>query len=192
MWLIVGLGNPGQAYQNTRHNLGYQVISAVSSAFSIPFTRRTKQYSCGSGTISGREVILLKPLTFMNRSGTAVREAMKSFGGAGNVLIIHDDIDLETGVIKIRRNGSAGGHRGVESIIDQTGTKDSVRLKVGIGRPVEALAEDYVLEPFKRAERPVIKHAVETAVGAVEAIICKGIAYAQNHYHRVQCKEDMQ
>ncbi len=183
MWLIVGLGNPGNEYAKTRHNLGFIIIDALSSKFSIPLKNKTRNFVYGPGSIANREVILVKPLTFMNRSGTAVRDAIRKYKDIDNLIVIHDDLDLNTGILRIKRNGSAGGHRGIESIIEITGTKDFLRVKIGIGHSDIISAEDYVLSPFTKQERPIIKKAVEKAVDAIVAILNKGIFHAQNKFH---------
>jgi PTH1 family peptidyl-tRNA hydrolase len=112
MWLIVGLGNPGKTYANTRHNLGFLVIDILASNFSIPLKKKTKNYAFGKGRISEEDIILLKPLTFMNKSGVAVRDALKYYRDITQMIVIHDDLDLDVGVIRIRKKGSSGGHRG--------------------------------------------------------------------------------
>lgn len=184
MWLIVGLGNPGKIYAKTRHNIGFMVIDALSTKFSVPLKNKTKNFTYGKGVIEGVDSILIKPLTFMNRSGAAVRDALKKYKDVDNLLVVHDDIDLNTGTIRIKDNGSAGGHRGVESIIELIDTKDFLRLKIGIGRSDSISAEDYVLSPFTKQERPIIKKTIEKAVDAIAAIPNKGISYAQNKFHR--------
>ncbi|MBI4710523.1 MAG: aminoacyl-tRNA hydrolase, partial [Nitrospirae bacterium] len=146
MWLIVGLGNPGRAYSKTRHNLGYMVIDAMAVKFSIPLDRETKNCVYGKGTIAGQDVILVKPITFMNKSGAAVAYLLKKFMRIENIVVLHDDLDINTGRLKIRENGSSAGHRGIESIIESTGTENFIRLKIGIGRPESISPEEYVLK----------------------------------------------
>jgi PTH1 family peptidyl-tRNA hydrolase len=184
MWLIVGLGNPGRRYARTRHNLGFMIIDALSSRFSIPVVEKSRNFLYGKGLIDKKDVILLKPLTFMNRSGEAVKDAIQMYkDDIEAIIIIQDDLDLDTGVIKIKKNGSSGGHRGVESIIQTTGTKDFIRVKIGIGRSDNMLPEDYVLSPFNKDEQPIIKKAIEDAIRAVEIILEKGISSAQNMFN---------
>lgn len=198
MWFIVGLGNPGRTYSKTRHNLGFMVLDALSHRFSIPINRESKNYIYGKGNIHGKDVILIKPLTFMNLSGLAVRPILKRFGVPAsqdllgcNMIVVHDDLDLNTGILRVKKNGSSGGHKGVESIIENTGTKDFVRLRLGIGRPQVGTtrfrgipAEDYVLSNFSSQERVLIKKCIERAVEAIGVIIDKGISYAQSRFHR--------
>ncbi len=184
MWIIIGLGNPGKAYINTRHNLGFMVIDALSSKFSAPLTNKSKNFVYSPAHINSTDVILMKPLTFMNRSGIAVREALKKYRETDGFIVIHDDLDLSTGVIRIRKSGSAGGHNGIESIINHINSKDFLRLKIGIGRSVRIPAEDYVLRNFSRLQKPAIKNAVEKAVDAIATILDKGVSTAQNRFHR--------
>ncbi|MEK6528053.1 MAG: aminoacyl-tRNA hydrolase, partial [Nitrospirota bacterium] len=174
MWLIVGLGNPGKVYSKTRHNLGFMVIDALASKSSIKIKNKSKNSVSGKGNINCIEVILLKPLTFMNKSGIAVKAACKKYQNIENLLIVHDDLDLKPGIIRIKKNGSAGGHRGIESVSDYMGTKDFTRLKIGIGRPAyragrpdKISAEDYVLSPFSRQEKTIMKKSVEKAADAI-------------------------
>lgn len=184
MWLVVGLGNPGKAYVNTRHNIGYMVIDTLAKRYSISLRHRRKNFLYGNGVIEDREVILIKPLTFMNRSGIAVKDALHECRGADNLLVVQDDLDLNTGIIRIRMNGSSGGHRGIESIIDTLGTKDFIRLKIGIGRPEKEPTERYVLSRFPKEERSVVKGAVNRAVDAVIMILTEGLSRAQTEFHR--------
>ncbi len=184
MRLIVGLGNPGRVYAGTRHNLGFMVIDAIASKYSIPLKSKTKNITFGTGAIKGTEVVLAKPLTFMNRSGVAVREALRKYRDADSMIIIHDDLDLNAGVLKIKKNGSAGGNKGVESIIDMLGTGNFPRVKIGIGKPDRNSTEDYVLKRFHKAERPLIKEAIENAVRAVETILSEGLIRAQNGFNK--------
>ena len=185
MWLIVGLGNPGKIYAKTRHNLGFMVIDELSSKFSIPLKDKSKNFLSGAVCISGKDVILIKPVTFMNRSGVAVRDAVKKYKDIDNIIVVQDDLDLDTGVIRIRKNGSAGGHKGIESIIEITGTKEFIRVKIGVSREDRIPAEDYVLSPFDKQEKPIIKEAIEKAVDAIVTILDKGASYAQNKFHKI-------
>jgi len=183
MWLIVGLGNPGRKYSKTRHNVGFMVVDALSSKYSIPLKGKSKNFICGRCCIDGEDIIFLKPLTFMNRSGVAVKEAIRKYTNIENLIVVHDDLDLDAGIIRIKKDGSAGGHKGIASVIEIIGTKDFLRLKIGIGRPDRISAEEYVLSPFDKHERPVIKKTIEKAVDAIVAILEKGVACAQNKFH---------
>jgi len=183
MWLVAGLGNPGDDYADTRHNIGFMVIDALSARYSISLRQKATNFIYGRGFIGELETILVKPLTFMNRSGIAVWDAIRRYEGIDNILVVHDDLDLETGVIRIRKAGSSGGHNGVQSIIDRLGSRDFIRLKIGIGRPDRVPAEKYVLRRFNKQERPVMEEAIETAADAVEEILARGVTSAQNKFH---------
>jgi PTH1 family peptidyl-tRNA hydrolase len=184
MWLVTGLGNPGDEYERTRHNIGFMVIDAIAARYAIPLKQKATSFTFGKGFIEDRKAVLIKPLTFMNRSGVALREALFKFDGAENLLVVHDDLDLDPGVIRIRKTGSSGGHNGVQSIIEYLNSKDFLRLKIGIGRSARISPERYVLRVFNRQEKPVIDEAVETAVDAVGVIITEGIAPAQSRFHK--------
>ncbi|MEW6600755.1 MAG: aminoacyl-tRNA hydrolase [Nitrospirota bacterium] len=183
MWLLVGLGNPGDEYADTRHNIGFMVIDVISARCSISIRQKTANYIYGKGFIGEHKTLLMKPLTFMNRSGNAVWDALRMHEEIDNILVIHDDLDLEAGAIRIRKTGSSGGHNGVQSIIDRLGSQDFMRLKIGIGRPNRGPAEKYVLRRFNKQERPMMEEAVETAVDAVQEILTKGVNSAQNKFH---------
>ncbi len=184
MWLIVGLGNPGKVYANTRHNIGFMVVDALASKYSVSLKYKTKSFIYGRGFIEDEDTILIKPLMFMNRSGIAVRDAIQKYADIDNVIVIHDDLDLNTGILRIKKSGSAGGHRGIESVIEAIGTRDFLRVKIGIGRSDRILAEDYVLAPFPKSEQPQVKKTIEKAVNAIVTILTKGVSYAQNEFHR--------
>jgi PTH1 family peptidyl-tRNA hydrolase len=188
MWVIAGLGNPGEKYAATRHNSGFMVLDRLSDKFRVTFTAKD-DYSLGKGSIAHVNVILLKPLTYMNLSGSAVRKVLKKAnllqdGEITNFIVIHDDLDLEPGVVKIRRNGSSGGHKGVESIIRETGSKDFIRVKVGIGRDREIPVEEYVLRRFRPAEKKMVEDGILQAVHAIETILTGGIEKAMNACNR--------
>jgi len=186
MWLVAGLGNPGDEYERTRHNIGFMVIDALAARYSISLKQKASNYIFGRGFIEDQKVILIKPLTFMNRSGIAVRDLLFKNDEIDNLLIMHDDLDLEPGILRIRKTGSSGGHNGIQSIIDYLNSKDFPRLKIGIGRPSRMLSEHYVLKPFNKKERPIMDEAVVRAVDAVTDILNKGIPYTQNYLHREQ------
>jgi PTH1 family peptidyl-tRNA hydrolase len=184
MWLVAGLGNPGDEYADTRHNIGFMVVDTLAARLSISLKQKTSDFIFGRGFIGDRKVVLIKPLTFMNRSGTAVWDALNRFEDIDNILVIHDDLDLETGVVRIRKAGSSGGHNGIQSIIDRLGSQDFNRLKIGISRSERLSSERYVLRPFSKKERLIIEEAVETAADAIVDIVNKGIVYSQNKYHQ--------
>ncbi|OGW27835.1 MAG: aminoacyl-tRNA hydrolase [Nitrospirae bacterium GWC2_42_7] len=184
MWLIVGLGNPGSRYARTRHNIGFLVLEELASTNKLEFRDRTEFRIC-KGSIENKDVILLEPLSFMNRSGTPVNKiAAKNGISPDNIIVIHDDLDMETGKLKIRKKGSSGGHRGVESIMQNLGSGDFVRIKIGIGRSEFIPTEEYVLSKFRKEENPLIKDAINKAVESVHSIITEGVEKAMNRYNR--------
>ena len=180
---MAGLGNPGEEYEKTRHNIGFMVIDTLAARFSIPLKQKKTDYVFGRGFIEEQKVVLMKPLTYMNKSGIAVRDVVWKNEEIENILIVHDDLDLEPGVIRIRKTGSSGGHNGVQSIIDYLNSKDFLRIKIGIGRPKRGATERYVLKNFSKQEWPIIEEAVETAADVVSVILNKGVTHAQNHFH---------
>jgi len=192
MWLIAGLGNPGEKYAATRHNAGFMAIDRLALRHNIPLAERDG-YSLGKGAIDLIPVVLMKPLTYMNLSGVAVRKVLRKLnlfqeGEPTNLIVVHDDLDIATGMIKLRRTGSSGGHKGVESIIRETGSKDFIRVKIGIGRDPGMPAEEYVLRKFRSAEKKVIEDGIINTSDAVESIISCGIEKAMNIYNRTAVK----
>lgn len=188
MWVIAGLGNPGEKYAATRHNVGFMVLDKLSEELGVPFVLRD-DYSFCKGAIGHVSIILIKPLAYMNLSGSAVKKVLRKSnllrdGEIINFIVIHDDLDLQTGVVKVRRNGSSGGHRGIESIIRETGTKNFIRIKIGIGRDRETPVEDYVLRRFKTAEKKMVEDGILKAVHAIEIILTGGIERAMNVCNR--------
>jgi len=184
MWLVAGLGNPGDEYEHTRHNIGFMVIDALAARYAISIKQKTTHFIFGRGFIEDKKALLVKPLTFMNRSGFAVREALLKFDEIEDLIVVHDDLDLDPGVIRIRKTGSSGGHNGIQSIIDYLNSKDFLRLKIGIGRSARISPERYVLRAFNKQEQTVISEAVEHAVDAIRTIIHEGIGPAQSHFHK--------
>ncbi len=182
MKLIVGLGNPGPAYDGTRHNLGYLAVRQLAADLRLARFRRSRQ---GLTTVAG-DVVLLLPTTFMNASGLAVAAAL---GGRtpdpADLVVVHDDLDLDPGRLKIRSGGSSGGHRGVSSIIDEIGTGEFMRVKIGIGRPLEGLDPiDFVLQRPGAEEAEVLREAARRAAAAALAIVREGPEAAMNRYNR--------
>lgn len=183
MWLIVGLGNPGSRYSKTRHNAGFMVIDGIAEEYRFELKSKLR-YIIGKGSLEDNNIILLEPLAFMNRSGIAVRDVLNRSGiPSTNLIVVHDDIDMETGKLKIKKNGSSGGHKGVESIIQSIGTKDFIRVKLGIGRGEGIPVEDYVLSKFKKDELPLIKDSVSRAIDAVAAVVKDGVGKAMNRFN---------
>ncbi len=184
--LIIGLGNPGNEYKSTRHNVGFMVIDELASDFGIAVNKRRYKAFYGRGIINDTEVILSKPQTFMNLSGSAVASMLKAFNlRVTDLIVIHDDMDIELGKMRIRTKGSSGGHRGIKSIIDAIGTDSFVRIKIGIGRPRAGMdPSDYVLTNFKKDELPMLKEAKNRASEAISFLIKNDVVAAMNRYNR--------
>lgn len=180
--LVVGLGNPGDGYAGTRHNIGFLVADLVAKQCGATPWRRTVFSATAVGSLVGRALLLAKPSTFMNRSGIAVSELLSRHGLApSSLIVIHDDIDLAFGRIRLRPGGGHGGHNGIRSVIAEIGTPDFCRVRLGIGRPSEGVAPaDHVLSPFTPAERESLDSLVALGAAAVEAIAREGIERAMN------------
>jgi len=183
LWLLVGLGNPGIRYSRTRHNIGFMVLDRLAGSLGLSFREKTDYRVC-NGSISGHKVILMEPLTFMNRSGSAVRKVFFRNGVLPqNVVVIHDDLDLASGRLKISKRGSAGGHKGVESVIQNLGTQDFIRVRIGIGRDPLIPTEDYVLSRFRKEEQPLISEVVVRAVEAISSLVTEDPDRAMNKFN---------
>jgi PTH1 family peptidyl-tRNA hydrolase len=186
--LVVGLGNPGRAYVGTRHNLGFEVVDALAVENKIPVRTEEGWAILGRGKIDGCPVILAKPQTYVNLSGIAVADLCGRYGiHPPDLIVIHDDLDLPVGVIRIRARGGHGGHKGVQSILESLGTDLFTRVKIGIGRPPEGTdPADYVLSPIPADEAPLLQEAVRRAAEAVEVILTRGVAEAMNRFNQRQ------
>jgi len=185
MRLIVGLGNPGPRYRDTRHNVGFRVIDRLAERWEIAVGGRRHQAEVGGGSVAGERVVLAKPQTYMNLSGEAVVRLRRAFGvAAPDVVAVYDDLDLPVGRVRVRADGGAGGHKGVASLIAVIG-RGFPRVRVGVGRPPAGVDPvTYVLEPFASAERPVMATAIEHAVEAVECLLREGVERAMNTFNR--------
>lgn len=185
MLLVVGLGNPGPEYAATRHNVGFMVLDRLGEAVRAKWRRTAGPALEAAAEESGRPLRLLKPLTYMNLSGRAVAAAARRLGLApGEVCVVHDDLDLPLGALRLRPDGSAGGHRGVLSIIEHLGSPDFIRVRVGIGRQPQSDAVSHVLSPFSAAEWEAVRPAVERAAEAVRTIAREGLEAAMNRFNR--------
>ena len=186
MYLIVGLGNPGEKYQKTRHNLGFMVIEELAKRLNttLGFNRVCKSLE-SAGQISETKVWLAMPQTFMNNSGEAVFELLRWHKiHPSHLIVIHDDVDFEVGEIKIRFANSAAGHHGIESIISHLGTNEFIRIRIGIGREsLEADVTDYVLSEIPPAQKPQLEPAIVEAAEAVCEIVQKGLESAMNRFN---------
>lgn len=188
MKIIVGLGNPGSRYADTRHNLGFWVIDLLAERWQLALTKRKFQAVIGEGMVQGEKVMLVKPQTFMNRSGESVGPLVRFFAAPlHSVLVIYDDMDLPPGIIRIRARGSAGGHNGMKSIIAHLGSQEFPRLRVGIGAPPPDMdSADYVLQGVSGTERKILQRACGLAADAAELWLFQGVEPAMNLYNRKQ------
>lgn len=187
MFIIVGLGNPTDEYQGTRHNAGFDVIDAIADKYNISVTERKSRAFCGKGIIEGQKVILVKPQTYMNLSGESVRGITDYYkvDTDTELLVIFDDISLDIGQLRIRKKGSAGGHNGIKNIIANLGTSVFQRIKVGVGeKPKEYDLADYVLGHFSKAEKELMKEGYQHAIEAVEMILRGDIDGAMNQFNK--------
>lgn len=186
MYVIVGLGNPDKKYENTRHNIGFDVIDALSDKYNIPVKEKKFKALCGSGVIEGVKVLLVKPQTYMNLSGESIAEVLNFYklDPETEMMVIYDDISLAPGNIRIRKKGSAGGHNGIKSIIAHAGTQVFPRIKVGVGeKPKGWDLADYVLGHFSDKEREYVNDAVKDAMDATIYMIQDDVDRAMNLYN---------
>jgi PTH1 family peptidyl-tRNA hydrolase len=191
--LIVGLGNPGQKYQNTRHNMGFLTLQALARRLQISIEKRKFESHYGLGEILQKKVILLTPLTYMNLSGPAVGSFLRYFQiSPDDLIVVHDDLDLPWTRMRLTNKGGTGGHKGLLSIIDQIQTRDFIRIRLGIGRPPERIPpESYVLEPFSAEERKDLPLLIDRACEAIEVIIEQGITTAMNRFNVRESKAEL-
>lgn len=185
LYLIVGLGNPGSRYRNTKHNVGFGAIDYLAEEYGVKINKIKFKSVYGELNVSGEKVILMKPQTFMNKSGESVREAKEYFKiPTENIIVIQDDIDLAVGALRIRRKGSAGSHNGMKSIIYLLKEDEFPRVKIGIGRqePGRDLA-DYVLSGFRKEDAQDVEDAIKKAGDASIAIVRDGIDKAMNEFN---------
>jgi peptidyl-tRNA hydrolase, PTH1 family len=185
MYIIVGLGNPGRNYENTRHNAGFKTLEHLSSSWGIPIKKIGFDSVYGEGNFAGEKVILLKPQLFMNRRGEAVQNIVHFYKlPLCNLIVVYDDVDLPLGKLRIRKCGSAGSHNGMKSVIYQLQSEDFTRVRIGIDRPPpEWDLADYVLSVFNKDEIETMKDSLEKAAMAVEMIIKDGPDEAQKHFN---------
>ena len=186
MYIIVGLGNPGKKYEGTRHNMGFDVIDRLVYKNNIPCSGSKFHAVYGTGMIGTQKVVLAKPLTYMNLSGTAVRELVDFYkiDPESELIVISDDVDLEPGRIRIRKQGSAGGQNGLRHIVQCLGTQKFIRIRVGTGgKPEGWELADWVLSRFTMDDRALVDDAIVRAADAVAAICTDGIDKAMNVYN---------
>ena len=192
MRIIIGLGNPTEKYQATRHNIGWDAITRISDDFRIPLNQKKHKAICGSGYIEGEKVILAQPLTYMNLSGESVRELVDFYKvDPEDIIVIYDDISLDVGRLRIRKKGSAGGHNGIKSIISHLGTDEFPRIKVGVGeKPKDWDLADYVLSRFKGEEEATIREALKDVSDSCRMIIVDGMDAAMNIYNKKKLQDE--
>ncbi len=185
--LIVGLGNPGREYADNRHNIGFMCLDRLASRHGLRFTRLQTGAMVTTGRIGGRSVVLAKPQRFMNLSGrpTAALVNFYQIDTARDMLVVYDELDLPLGTLRLKPEGSSGGHRGMQSIIDQLGTRQFPRLRIGIGRPPGRMdPADFVLQPFTRDEHAVLPDIYDAAQKAIERWLQDGLDAAMNEFNR--------
>lgn len=185
MYLIVGLGNPGARYANTRHNVGFRVVEKLAEKHGLTFDKTEHHAHTASGTILGKRVLLAKPMTYMNLSGEAVQPLVSFYKiPLDRVLIVGDDIDLPLGTLRLRKSGSSGGQNGLKHILQRLGTQEIARERFGVGRPPgHREAANHVLAPFKGDEAILADEVIDRAVQAVEVWLTNGIDMAMTRYN---------
>jgi PTH1 family peptidyl-tRNA hydrolase len=184
--VIVGLGNPGIRYQMSRHNIGFQVVDRLAKINHILISTKRFKSLYGTGQIDSQEVALFKPMTFMNLSGEAVKKTVNFFQlGMGDLIVIHDDLDLPLGRLRFKQRGGDGGHQGVRSIIEAMDGNHFLRLKVGIGRPPKGMdPAEYVLNDLDQIEQSLLDEVVSRAAEALTVLLLEGLQTAMNRYQK--------
>lgn len=187
MVIIVGLGNPKKEYENTRHNIGFMAIDALAEKYNISVLDCKHKALIGKGVINGYKVVLVKPLTYMNLSGEAVRAVIDYYkaDAESELIVIYDDVSLDVGQLRIRKKGSAGGHNGIKNIIAQLGHDTFLRIKIGVGeKPKGYDLADYVLGHFSKEELAVMKDSLDKVDGAVHLMLAGEVDQAMNDYNK--------
>jgi len=193
MYIIVGLGNPSKEYDNTRHNIGFDVVDKIIDKYDIPYSGTKHRAMYGSGMIDGVKVIVAKPLTYMNLSGEAVRALVDFYKiePESELIVIYDDVALEPGKLRIRKKGSAGGHNGIKSIIEHLGSKEFIRIRVGVGeKPKGWDLAKYVLGRFSKDERKLVNEATDKSIEALTKIVNGDVDTAMNVYNEKKQKKE--
>ena len=185
MYLIIGLGNPEEEYAKTRHNMGFDTINKISEKYNIKVNKSKFNSLYGTGTIEDEKVILIKPQTYMNLSGEAVRDFMNFYKvTAKEIIVIYDDLDIEPGIIKIRKKGGAGTHNGMKSVVSEIKTEDFCRIRIGIGNPTyKNDLLNFILNKIPDEEYKVLQDSQDNACKAVIEILKNGIDSAMNKYN---------
>ena len=185
MYIIVGLGNPEPEYSNTRHNMGFDTINKIAKKYNIEFSKTNFKGIYGTGIIEGEKVILLKPQTYMNLSGESIKEIIDFYKlNTDNLIIIYDDIDIEPGIIKLRKTGGPGTHNGMKSVIKEIGTEKFPRVRIGIGKPEhKGDLINYVIGKISEEDKKILEKSTDVAKDAVIEIIKNGMDKAMNLFN---------
>ncbi len=183
-FLIVGLGNPGKKYEPTRHNIGFMALEKLADSCEIKLKQKSFDALWGKGVIAGKNVLLVEPQTYMNLSGTSVRQLQSFFKmEISNLIVIHDDLDLPFGALRLKAGGGTAGHKGLASIETYLGTTGFMRVRLGIGKPVDkSRIEGYVLEPFRKEEQEMLPEVIKRAADASAEIVLNGLQKAISKY----------
>lgn len=192
MYLIVGLGNPGKEYENTRHNVGFMLIDLLAEKYRIDVSTKEHKAKVGKGIMDGHKVILCKPQTYMNLSGESVRELADYYkvDCENEIIIISDDIDLPPGYIRVRPKGSAGGHNGLKNIIQHIGTDKFLRVRIGVGeKPAKMDLKDHVLGHFPKEDKENLEEGLNNAAAAVSLLLEEEVEKAMNLYNKKVSKQ---
>jgi peptidyl-tRNA hydrolase, PTH1 family len=192
MILVVGLGNPGSEYSSTKHNLGYLAVDEIGKRVGIDLKKKKFNGLFGEGSFNNDKLFLLKPETYMNRSGHSVCSAVNFYHvPAENIIVIHDELDLPVGTVRIKAGGGSAGHKGVVSIIEELGREDFIRVRIGIGKPEsKSVTVGHVLSQFKKEEKLIVQESVFKAADAALEIIQHGLKKAMNKFNVRQYVED--
>jgi PTH1 family peptidyl-tRNA hydrolase len=184
MYIVCGLGNPGLKYKKTRHNMGFMTIDCLSERLGIKVNKLKFKAKVGDGMISGHKVVFVKPQTFMNLSGHSLREVMDFYKvEPDHLIVIYDDMDLETGRIRVRAKGSAGTHNGMRSVVKELGYSDFPRVRIGIGSPEGRGAIGHVIGKIEKSDKETLDDAITRAADSVLSIIEEGVTRAMNKYN---------
>ncbi len=184
-WLIVGLGNPGEEYSNTPHNLGFMVIDRLAESNAIRLSRKENMALVGLGRVKDKPVALAKPQTYMNLSGPSVKGLLERYElKPDRLIVVYDELDLAWGAMKIKPKGSAAGHNGAKSVIGSIGTNEFCRVRIGIHPEHPVDGEEFVLRPFKKSQKQEVEEAVAKAAAAVESIIAEGVEKSMTVFNR--------
>ncbi len=185
MYLIIGLGNPGSRYQQTRHNIGFMVLEDIAARWEVDIRQKSFDALWNRGKVAGANALLAMPQTYMNLSGNAVRRLQDYFKvDTGNVIVIHDDLDLPFGTVRLKAGGGDAGHKGLKSIVNCLGSADFMRVRMGIGKPAgRTPVEDYVLQKFNQDESDRLQQIIQIASEATADIIQSGLQQAMAKYH---------